>query len=195
MPRANAWMVITARRVLRYSRRTRTIRYCFWQISAARVRRSISAYLRENERTRAVSSEKRASEVQSKRRLLKHSPACQVTPAVSLQNDSRLADLAVPNSLQPSSHGLLDLNAGEAELISSELLQIGHLTCPEENLRLSKLELIRVLKERRRVTINRFIHDKYLWKKNITNIFHVGEGKYLTPEHCSCVQNAILDKQ
>lgn len=81
-------------------------------------------------------------------RLLKHSPACQVTPAVSLQSDSRLADLAVPNSLQPSSHSLLDLNAGEAELISSELLQIGHLTCPEENLCLSKLELIWVLKKR-----------------------------------------------
>lgn len=40
------------------------------------------------------------------------SPAGQVSSAVSLQSDGRLADLPVSNSLQPTSNRLLDLDTG-----------------------------------------------------------------------------------
>lgn len=73
-------------------------------------------------------------------------PARQETPSISLQGDGGLPDLSVAYSLKPSSHRLLDLDAGVAELVGSELLQIGHLSGPEEDLCLSKLELIWVLK-------------------------------------------------
>lgn len=78
------------------------------------------------------------------------SPACKETPAVLLHQDSGLPDPLVLDPLQPSSHRLLDLDAGSAELVGTKLLQICHLTCAEEDLGLPKLELVRVLVEMQR---------------------------------------------
>lgn len=75
-----------------------------------------------------------------------NSPAGQVSSAVSLQSDGRFADLSVSNSLQPTSARLLDLDAGRAELIGPELLQVRHLTRSEEDLGLTELEHIGVLR-------------------------------------------------
>ncbi len=44
--------------------------------------------------------------------VMNDSPAGQVTSAVSLQSDGRLADLSVSDSLQPTPNCLLDLDAG-----------------------------------------------------------------------------------
>lgn len=80
---------------------------------------------------------------------ISNSPAGQVSSAISLQSDGRLADLSVSNSLQPTSHRLLDLDTGRAELIRPELLQVRYLTRPEENLGLTKLEHVRLLRHKR----------------------------------------------
>ena len=74
------------------------------------------------------------------------SPAGQVSPAVSLQQHGRPADLAVAEPLQPAAHRLLDLDARRAELVRPQLLQVGHLARPEEDLRLTELELVLVLR-------------------------------------------------
>lgn len=75
------------------------------------------------------------------------SPARQVSSSVSLQQDGRPADLSVANSLQPPSHRLLDLDAGRAKFVRPELLQVRHLSSPEEDLGLAELEHVRVLGE------------------------------------------------
>ncbi len=80
--------------------------------------------------------------------VINNSPAGQVSSAVSLQSDGRLADLSVSNSLQPASNCLLDLDTGRAELIRSELLQVRYLTRPEEDLGLTKLEHVRLLRHK-----------------------------------------------
>ena len=58
MPRVKAWMVTTARLTLRKARLSLAMRYCFWQMMAARVSRSCSAYLggetHEREREREI---------------------------------------------------------------------------------------------------------------------------------------------
>lgn len=77
----------------------------------------------------------------------KGSPAGHVSSAVSLQSDGHLADLAVSDPLQPASDRLLDLDAGRAELVGPELLQVRHLTRSEEDLCLSKLEHVGLLKD------------------------------------------------
>lgn len=80
------------------------------------------------------------------------SPASKVSSAVSLQIDGSLADLSVSNSLQPTSDRLLDLDAGCTELICPELLQIGYLTGSEEDLCLTKLEHVWVLRNKMKMT-------------------------------------------
>lgn len=82
------------------------------------------------------------------------SPAGHVSTAISLQVDGRLPDLLVADPLQPASHRLLDLDAGGAELVCPQLLQVGHLARPEEDLGLTKLELVWVL-----VRDQSFIHS------------------------------------
>lgn len=76
------------------------------------------------------------------------SPAGQVSSAISLQSDGRLADLSVSNSLQPTSDSLLDLDTGWAKLIRPELLQVCYLTSPEEDLSLTELEHVWLLRHK-----------------------------------------------
>lgn len=49
--------------------------------------------------------------------------------------------------LQPAPDCLLDHDGGFPELVCPQLLQVGHLACPEENLGAAKLELVWILYE------------------------------------------------
>lgn len=79
------------------------------------------------------------------------SPAGQVPPPVSLQRHGRSANLAVPDPLQPPPDRLLDGDAGGAEFVGPQLLQVSHLAGPEEDLRLPKLEHVWFLPTQRNV--------------------------------------------
>lgn len=51
-------------------------------------------------------------------------------------------------ALHPASHSLLHEYAGRTQLICSQLLQVGHLARSEEDLGLTKLVLVWILKKR-----------------------------------------------
>lgn len=81
--------------------------------------------------------------------VLTNSPARQVSSAVSLQHDGRLENFSVSNSLQPTTHRLLDLNTGGTELICPQLLQVRHLPGSKEDLCLPELEHVGFLTHER----------------------------------------------
>lgn len=76
-------------------------------------------------------------------------PASQVPAAVFLQQDGRRADLAISDPLQPAPDRLLDLDAGRAEPVGPQLLQVRHLAGSEEDLCLPELEHVGLLMDRR----------------------------------------------
>lgn len=73
------------------------------------------------------------------------SPAGLVSSDMSLDGNGGMFHAQVFLAGQPAADGLLDANAGSAQFISPELLQIRHLTRPEKYLRFPKLVLIRIL--------------------------------------------------
>lgn len=68
-----------------------------------------------------------------------------MTPYVSLYGDSRLLHPQVLFASQPAANSLLDANASHTQLVRTQLLQVGHLTGPEEDLVFAKLIFILVL--------------------------------------------------
>lgn len=78
------------------------------------------------------------------------SPAGQVSSTISLQKDGCLADLLVSDSLQPTSDSLLDFDTGWAKFIRPELLQVRYLSSPEEDLCLTKLEHVGILRDNKK---------------------------------------------
>lgn len=78
-----------------------------------------------------------------------HSPASLVSPGEPLDGDGGVALAQVLLARQPASDGFLDADAGGAQLVRSQLLQVGNLACPEEDFGLAKLIFILVLRERK----------------------------------------------
>lgn len=78
-----------------------------------------------------------------------HSPASLVSPGEPLDGDGGVALAQILLARQPASDGFLDADAGDAQLVRSQLLQVGNLACPEEDFGLAKLIFILVLRERK----------------------------------------------
>lgn len=74
-----------------------------------------------------------------------HSPACQMTPDVSLDGNGTLPHPQILPAGQPAADGLLDADTSQAQLVRPQLFHVGDLTSPEEDLVLSKLVLVLVL--------------------------------------------------
>lgn len=77
------------------------------------------------------------------------SPASLVSSGEPLDGDGRAALAQVLLALQPAANGFLDANAGSTQLLRPQLLQVGNLAGPEEDLGLTKLVFVLVLKEDR----------------------------------------------
>lgn len=71
--------------------------------------------------------------------------SCEEAARVALYEKRRVFDLDVLGACQPASYVLLDHDAARFELLRAQLLQIGHLTCLEEDLCLAKLILCLIL--------------------------------------------------
>lgn len=70
-----------------------------------------------------------------------HIPACLVTSNVSLNGDGTFSHPEVLLAGQPAADCLLDVDTSHAQLVRTQLLQVRHLTSPEENLAFAKLIL------------------------------------------------------
>lgn len=88
-----------------------------------------------------------------------YSPAGLVSTHMSLDVDGGLLHSQVLLTGQPAADGLLDTDAGGAELVCSELLQVGHLASPEEDLGLAKLVLVRILGQGQRAQLHSLGHE------------------------------------
>lgn len=77
-----------------------------------------------------------------------HSPASLVTSGEPLDGDGSVALAQVLLARQPTADGFLDADAGGAQLVRSQLLQVGDLARSEEDLGLAKLIFILVLRDR-----------------------------------------------
>lgn len=75
-----------------------------------------------------------------------HPPACLVTPYISLYGDSRFPHPQELFAGQPAADSLLDADTSHAQLVGAQLLQVSHLTSPEEDLVFAKLILIPILR-------------------------------------------------
>lgn len=74
-------------------------------------------------------------------------PASLVSSGEPLDGDGRVAHAQVLLARQPAADGFLNADAGGAQLVGSQLFQVGHLAGPEEDLGLAKLILILILAE------------------------------------------------
>ena len=72
-----------------------------------------------------------------------------MSAGVSLDGDGSMLLSEVLLAYQPAADGLLDTDARLPQLISPQLLQVGNLTSPEEDLSLTKLVLVLVLERQR----------------------------------------------
>lgn len=77
------------------------------------------------------------------------SPAGLVSSGEPLDGDGSAALAQILLACQPATDGFLDADAGSAQLVRTQLLQIGDLAGPEEDLGLTKLVFILVLGEDR----------------------------------------------
>lgn len=77
-----------------------------------------------------------------------HSPASLVSSGEPLDGDGSVALAQILLAREPTSDGFLDADAGGAQLVGSQLLQVGNLACSEEDLGLAKLIFILVLRDR-----------------------------------------------
>lgn len=77
------------------------------------------------------------------------SPASLVSSGEPLDGDGSAALAQILLARQPAADCFLDANAGSTQLVRPQLLQVGNLAGPEEDLGLTKLVFILVLKERR----------------------------------------------
>lgn len=68
-----------------------------------------------------------------------------MTPQPSLHGERGSPRPLVLCEGQPAPHRLLDADTGRAQFIGAELLQVRHLSGPEEDLSFAKLKLILVL--------------------------------------------------
>ena len=75
------------------------------------------------------------------------SPPSQETPDPSLSENGGGSESPVPGLPQPAPDMSLDTQTGRLESLGPQSLQVGHLTCSEEQLRLSKPVLTGVLQE------------------------------------------------
>lgn len=73
-----------------------------------------------------------------------------MTPYISLYGDSRFPHPQVFFAGQPAADGLLDADAGRAQFIRTQLLQVSHLTGSEEDLVFAQLILVLVLAAKQR---------------------------------------------
>lgn len=80
-----------------------------------------------------------------------HSPACLVTPDMSLYGQSRLLHPQVLFASEPAADSLLDANTSITQLVKTKLLQVRHLTSPEEDLVFAKLILLLVLGNKQKI--------------------------------------------
>lgn len=64
-----------------------------------------------------------------------------------LDGDGSAALVQILLARQPAADGLLDANAGHTQLVCPQFLQVGDLAGPEEDLGLTELVFILVLKE------------------------------------------------
>lgn len=77
------------------------------------------------------------------------SPAGLVSSGEPLDGDGSATHAQILLACQPAADGFLDADAGNTQLICPQLLQIGDLARPEEDLGLTKLVFILVLKNDR----------------------------------------------
>lgn len=78
-----------------------------------------------------------------------HLPAGLVSPGEPLNGDGGAALAQVLLACQPAADGLLDADAGGTQLVRSQLFQVRHLAGPEEDLSLTELILILVLRRQK----------------------------------------------
>ncbi len=77
------------------------------------------------------------------------SPASLVSSGEPLDGDGSATLAQILLARQPAADCFLDANAGSTQLVRPQLLQVGNLAGPEEDLGLTKLVFILVLKEGR----------------------------------------------
>lgn len=113
---------------------------------AARVRRMNLARLR---RTTVKSAQLTQPQIyrQLDRNRVSVSPAGLVSSGEPLDGDGCAPLTQVLLARQPAADRFLDANAGGAQLVRSQLLQIGDLASPEEDLRLTKLVFVLILRD------------------------------------------------
>lgn len=75
-----------------------------------------------------------------------NSPAGLVAPGEPLDGDGSAPHAQILLAYQPAADGFLDANAGRTQLVCSQLLQVGNLAGPEEDLGLTELIFVLVLK-------------------------------------------------
>ena len=76
-----------------------------------------------------------------------HSPAGLVSSGEPLDGDGSVAFAQILLACQPTADGFLDADAGSTQLVCPQLLQVSDLASPEEDLGLTKLVFILILKE------------------------------------------------
>lgn len=79
-----------------------------------------------------------------------HSPASLVSPGEPLDGDGSVTLAQVLLAREPTADGFLDADAGGAQLVRPQLLQVGNLACSEEDLGLAKLIFVLVLRNRKK---------------------------------------------
>lgn len=77
---------------------------------------------------------------------------------MSLYCDRRLPHPQVFFAGQPAADSLLDADTCHTQLIRTQLLQVSHLTSPEEDLVLAKLILILVLRAKKKIYSTIYLH-------------------------------------
>lgn len=77
--------------------------------------------------------------------LWKHSPDLFLSAHVLLDSDGSLSHVQEPASLPPAPHVLLDGHARRTKMIQTQLLQVRHLSRPEEDLTPTELVLVGIL--------------------------------------------------
>lgn len=78
-----------------------------------------------------------------------HSPASLVSSGEPLDGDGSAALAQILLACQPTADGFLDADAGSTQLVRPQLLQVSDLASPEEDLGLTKLVFILILREDR----------------------------------------------